>query len=1055
MALVIAMALILLQGIGTASAQFCDGNHNDYYPLVQVDDYASPFLVNDTFGMDLGDGPQYILCNGTTNALCYSSSTNYDCYTGDTRMMMDVNEGNGTDYGNWEATAFGVYPLNGTDCHDDGIYNRPGTSAGNPVVVDGKVGHAIQFDGTGDYFSLGADQQASGAVTIVAWVNVTNDKNNFIAGKFDGNALDGDYFIYYEVSSDEFSSGYNDGGGWAGSCGSGASSISLNTWYHFAWTFDSDAARCYLNGMLIETDAAPTGDLSTSATDFRIGSRSDDANWDMQGEVDEVILFNRTLSGDEIEALFNNTNPDNYSYAGSSISLAAGTYPQFSDVAVDPVSPQEYPVNSLFFNATVTDSGDSINISWIEHNFSGAMANYDMANVSDVWNYTTGNMSAGEFGYRIHANNSGGNANETQWYYFTVNKATALLNLTLNGSAANYSITFLETINITAWTNVSGLSATIHRNSTAISNPTIYDPAYGYYNLTALLDHANYTGTEVTYWATVAKAASGLTLTASPSWTASEDTTVTITCTANSPLTTTLTFDDVTVTNPYIATHAFGIYTAACTVSDTYNYTPSTTSNSLSITSGGFGCTNTDTYAFEQNFTVDTAISNQTVIDFADLIDDYLVRSDLGDVYPVTDNLPGGWINGTLFIANVTNLTTLTLRFGNNIIGYNWNDTDNTTDETALSYSVINQYIRMTFVDERTGAIQLPPNANHTLFIFCTGGISSHNITGEYMTVATFERADEINARVQYSVTEIYSRNYVIRADVETKNIYLVDADQDQVVQLLIALQDATGDFNNALLKSLKYIEGTQRTITENYFDAEDKVIIYLINGDKYTLAVDNGDEERTIGYLYVDSVDLSKTVTIGEILTTNQTLSNVSFGIYNITDTIIFSYIDDSGLTTLAEMWIWNATNTSHLIYYINSTNRSTVEFTYQVPDDNQTYNVHIKVGQSTFGEDSIDFWIPFFEPQFIIPYPFAFMENLAGDIPGGITFRNLVGIVAIVGAAMMFTALTGALGGIIAVIAGALFLYFGWWAADVVILGVALVLAFINKLTENKREA
>lgn len=821
----------------------------------------------------------------------------------------------------------------------------------------------------------------------------------------------------------------------------------------WADNYNSDANTYYLFTM---------GRKMSDDTYFGIVDKTNVMDWDKGNNADSTYtIFNnisvgvRDAAGDpaKIDYYLYGVWCDYCSYTWDAIESTAEA-PSWSSPSVSPSSPQTWPVESATFSVTWTDDG-TVDSGWIEHDFSGSNTTYPMTNASDVYSYTGGNWSAGTFNYRFHANDTEGNTNQSGWYTYVINKQAIQLNLTLNGSESNLSITFLESVNITAWTNISGVNATIHRNSTIITNPTVYNPGYGSLNLSAFVDHENYTATAKTYWTFISKAASGLTLSASPSWTSAEDSTVTITCSANAPLVTTLTFDDVTVTSPYIATHDFGIYSVACTISDTFNYTPASSSNTLTISSGGFGCTNTETFAFEANFTVNTSVSNQTVLDFSDLVDEYLVRSDLGDVYPVTNNTPGGWINGSLFVANVTGLTSLTVRFANNVVDYNWNSTANTTSHTDFNYTTINQYMKLTFVDERTGGIQLPPNANHTLFIFCSGGISSHNISSDRMTVATFERADEINARVQYSVTEIYARNYEISADVETMNVYLVDADEDQVVQILLSLQDATGDFDNSLLKAKKYIEGTQRTITEHFFDAEAKVIVYLINGDKYTLFVDNGDEERSIGYLYVDSVDLSKTLTIGEVLTTNQTHGNLSFGFYNTTNSIVFALVDGSGLTSSAEMWIYNETD--DLIYYTNSTNKTAIEFTYAVSNTTHEYSVRVKIHHATFGENSIDLWAPFFGAVISLENPVSIFNDagLVGDIPGanGATFEDLAGVGTIIGAAFLFTATTGPIGGIIAALVAGMLVYFGWYGINIAIIAVALILAVINKMTEDRR--
>ena len=52
---------ILLMSMPTASA-FCNGDYTERYPITNIDDYANPFLLNDTYGIDFGDGPQLIWC---------------------------------------------------------------------------------------------------------------------------------------------------------------------------------------------------------------------------------------------------------------------------------------------------------------------------------------------------------------------------------------------------------------------------------------------------------------------------------------------------------------------------------------------------------------------------------------------------------------------------------------------------------------------------------------------------------------------------------------------------------------------------------------------------------------------------------------------------------------------------------------------------------------------------------------------------------------------------------------------------------------------------------
>lgn len=1073
MALVLAILALTLASAIPGVAAVCNGDYTSYYPnTMAINNVTTPFYVNDTYGVNFGDGVQYILCANETTALCYADSTDYQCYNDDTQTAMWIESGNESDYGTLlsDSNIYIYYTTNatsGTTINDMSGNGLDGTLTGASPSISvngGKIQHGFNLPATDDYLLVSSSATETHNKLIMSiWVKPSctiSPGSDCDPGNDNGDRL---YrFPAYEDIFIDFTSGKLSQSGWCDDTEliSTTSTWTSGQWYNIIYAFDTDedTAEMWINGIKEDTcDSTVAGLRGMKFASLIIAARP--TSWGgILGVYDNfLVISNQSYDDSFILGIYNNTNPDGYSVLGASVST--GSAPYYTNPK-QPTTPRTFPNGELVFNVTWSDDSDVIDTGTIEHNFTGTMTTYAMTNVTDTWNYTLDwNFSAGSYSYRYIANNTAGTTNQTDYYVFVLDKADAEINLSLNGTSANLSLTFLQTANLSAWTNISGVSPTLQRNGTSISIPTVYNPGYGYYNITAYLSHENYTASSVTYWMSVAKASSGLTLTASPAWTAAEETTVTITCANTRGLSMTLTRDGVTVSNPYSATHDYDNYAFNCTVSDTYNYTPFYSANTLVITSGGFGCTNTETFAFETNVTV-PAGNTSIVLDFSSLVDDYLVRSDLGDVYPVINTSPAGWYNTTyddLFIVNTTGYEGLeiSIRFGNAIVDYNYTAAANSTDELAYTYSVINEYMRLTFIDERTGSVQLPPGANHTLFIFCTGGISSHNISAEHMTVATFVQADEIKAQVQYSVTEIYSRNYVIDADVETKNVYLVDADEDQVVQIILSLQDATGDFDESLLVAKKYIEANQRTITEHYFDAESKVIIYLINGDKYTLFVDNGVEERSVGYLYVDSVDLSKTITIGEVLTTNQTLGNLSFGLYNTSDTIIFAYVDASGQTSSAEMWIYNATNTSELLYYVNSTNHSIVSFSYTVADTNQTYLVKVKVHHNTFGLNSIDLNVPFFYPSFSIPSPWSIMDDagMVGDLPGGISWANLIGVLAVIGAALLFTNTTGPLGGIIAAIAASVFLVFGWWSVDIVIVAVALVLAFINKLTEDRR--
>lgn len=966
---IVAFALIL--SIPNVLA-FCNGAYSYRYPIVNTDDYASPFLVNDTAGINFGDGTQYIWCNSTANYLCYSGTSSYDCYNDDVKLPMDIDKGNGTRYDDpYGVSNVFTYHQNDTSGYDSSIYGNHITAVtGTLTLGDGVIGKAVDYNAANDRAKSSAHADLTTSLqTVMFWFNADAVNNVYcMFTDYDENEIDsldgwGICFNSNPISIFVRSGGaatyYNVGG-----------TQPTGTWQHVTVEINTTHFKIWMNGTAMNdwTAHAAAGGNSVPVTlgafDYKNGYN------DFDGLLDEVRLYNRSLSDAEIMAIYLNQNgTGNYSYILASETAATGA-PEWANVSVSPASGNEYPITSIDFNITWVNT---TNTSWIVHNFTGTSQKIYMTNVSQLYNYSLYTpLSAGAYQYQFYANSSTGATNNTDVLYYIINKSTA----------------------------------------------------------------------------------ANTTLSASPGFSGSEDTEVTVTCSVDASLTASLTRDGVTVSNPDVVTLSFGNYVYNCTITDTENYTATYAVNTLVIASGGFGCTDNETYAFEINLSVTPGDTNIT-LDFSSLIDEHILSPTMGDVLPFTNTSPRGWVNITngYFIANTTGMNFISINFGNMAFDFNWSGLSNTTDAQTFTYNEINPYLKLSFVDERSGSVQLPPDSNRTLFIICDSGISNVNISNERMLIATFETAEEIKAQVQYSVTEIYFRNYLISSAVSVMNVYLVDANIDQVVEIIFTLEDATSDFLNSIFRVKKPIEGSQRTITEQYFDAEKKSIVYLINGDRYNLFVDNLEEERSIGFLYVDSVDLDKTIKLGEILVTNQTEGNISYGLFNTTDTIVFSFIDASGQTSSAEFWIYNATDGTEL-YYSNSTNRSRIQFTYLVPDTNQTYHVRVRVHHNTFGLNTIALDAPFFMPMFTIPNPFEPLSGIFGDIPYGISWENLLGMIVVIGVAMMFTISSGAIAGIVAVIVAAILAFIGWWTADVIMLAVALVIGVLNKLTEKKRE-
>lgn len=176
--------------------------------------------------------------------------------------------------------------------YDSSTYGNDGTIHGASWAY-GKLGSALLFNGTDNYVeiphsdSLNLDKE----ISMVAWVKPSQ-------------AADGN--IRYSIYKDDMwgiaknASGYLYG--FTNIAGTERFVISEfilqdDKWNHVAYTFDGSVMRIYADGEL-QAEAAYSGSILTSGNPVRIGMH--DSKWYWDGSIDEVKIWNRALSADEI-----------------------------------------------------------------------------------------------------------------------------------------------------------------------------------------------------------------------------------------------------------------------------------------------------------------------------------------------------------------------------------------------------------------------------------------------------------------------------------------------------------------------------------------------------------------------------------------------------------------------------------------------------------------------------------------------------------------------------------------------------------------------------------
>ena len=215
----------------------------------------------------------------------------------------------------------GYWPMNentGTVASDFSGNRNRGILTGGPTWGEGKRGKALSFDANDDLVTAGtpASLNITGALTISAWIyprtfgssassfrgRIVDKENDFVSGYsfslYDPNTAG--------VPNDTFALFINASGGNL-NCFASNGSIVLRKWQHVAVTLDS-SKNCipYVNGAKATTTAGfIMGSLPTSGSNsFVIGNNSGNTR-EFDGSLDEIRIYNRALSADEIKRLYN------------------------------------------------------------------------------------------------------------------------------------------------------------------------------------------------------------------------------------------------------------------------------------------------------------------------------------------------------------------------------------------------------------------------------------------------------------------------------------------------------------------------------------------------------------------------------------------------------------------------------------------------------------------------------------------------------------------------------------------------------------------------------
>lgn len=194
----------------------------------------------------------------------------------------------------------------GTTAYDYSGNSNTGTLTNGPVWQTSsncKKGGCLSFDGVNDYInvptSAAINHTTNGTFSISIWVK----PNTLTSAWRRGTIVQGSYL------NSGYRLGFDNGGAprfWTGQNGGtltmfSSTAMTINQWNHVIVTYNNQQAYLYLNGQQV---GSATGTYIAGTNAFRIGALVSEY---YSGYLDDVLIYNRALSADEIQAIYNTT----------------------------------------------------------------------------------------------------------------------------------------------------------------------------------------------------------------------------------------------------------------------------------------------------------------------------------------------------------------------------------------------------------------------------------------------------------------------------------------------------------------------------------------------------------------------------------------------------------------------------------------------------------------------------------------------------------------------------------------------------------------------------
>jgi len=219
-----------------------------------------------------------------------------------------INTSQNTTGGSLDSGLVGLWSFNGPDISGTTAYDRSGSGNDGTITgatkTIGKVGQALSFNGSSNYiYKATFTNVPNSNLTICTWLKTPSVSSSYLftinrsPSNYDKEliySILGGKLLFYDFDG---SYGFN-------TTPTSNTSVADNKWHHTCFTKNGINGVYYLDGSADGT-ATAAGDRTYGSNDLVIGYSYRDNNLYFNGSLDDLRIYNRTLSAAEIKQLYN------------------------------------------------------------------------------------------------------------------------------------------------------------------------------------------------------------------------------------------------------------------------------------------------------------------------------------------------------------------------------------------------------------------------------------------------------------------------------------------------------------------------------------------------------------------------------------------------------------------------------------------------------------------------------------------------------------------------------------------------------------------------------